>query len=146
MADKIFVSAGGVDTLPVTLEARVTTALKPGTIVKVNTTDGKFAVAGASDDRAELLVLVNDEGTEQGVETAYTADDTGFAYRIIPGQKLNVRSTAVAWNPGQAVTVADSGQIAAAGANDVIVGFVESDYASAVTAGDLVTIRCANMR
>ena len=146
MAKVIFVSAGGIDTHPVTLEKQVTTALTPGTIVKVSTSTDKFEVAGADDDRAELLVLTNDRGTEQGVDTAYTADDTGFAYRILPGQKLNVRSTAVAWNPGQAVTVAASGQIAAAGASDVILGFVEENYASAVTAGDLVTIRCANMR
>ena len=109
------------------VEGIVGAALKPGALVTYGTsgdTAGEFVAtaANAGDDKL-LMVLDMDPMTGGGLDTSYTANDTGRAERLVAGKTYNVRSTAAAYTVGQAVQ-AGAGVVSAHSGTNRAVGYV----------------------
>ena len=130
MANRILIRAGG--TVDETVSKQVTTALNPGVIVKI--ASGKFAVAGAGDDKERLFVLNGRSYRGTDLNSAYTADDVGDAYEILPSRCLQVRVANATYTEGTAVSVAANGGIATAASGDRVIGYI--DATKTTTASD----------
>lgn len=109
------------------VEALVKTALKPGNIVTFGTGGdaGKF-VGAAANAGGFLLVLDMDPMGGGGIETAYTADNTARAERLIPGKTYNVRipSTAATYEVGSSIQVGANSEAVAQSGTHPVVGYV----------------------
>ena len=122
--------------------AQVAAATKPGTLVKFDS-NGKFAVAGAGDDEARLFVLGNRDYIGETIETAYTADDTGVGYEIIPNRTVQIRAVVANYAQGDALTVADNGYVQKATTNgQAVLGHIDRAI-NITTAADFVQVRCS---
>lgn len=123
---------------PETVNLPVKTGLLPGVLC---TEDGaELIVATASDMREELLVLSNLEFQDQDLATAYTAGDTGVAYRPLPGDVYQVRLANATYAKGAPLTIGASGYLAAVGDEQVIYAYFD-DTPGAYAAGALADVR-----
>ena len=121
---------------------QVAAATKPGTLVKLDS-DGKFAVAANTDDEARLFVLGNRDYTGETIETAYTADDIGVGYEIIPNRTVQIRAVVANYAEGDALTVADNGYVQkATTTGQAVLGHIDRDE-NVATAGEFVLVRCS---
>lgn len=129
---------GPVGREPESINLPVKTALKPGTLC---TEDGaELIVATASDMKEELLVLSNLAFKDQDLDTAYTAGDTGVAYRPEPGQVFQARLANATYAKGAPLTIGASGYLTAVGDEEVIYAYFD-DTAGAYAAGALADVR-----
>lgn len=119
---------------------QVAAATLPGTLVKLDT-NGKFAVAAAADDEQRLWILGDRDNAGDTVNTAYTADDTGVGYEIIPNRTVQIRAAVANYIEGDPVTNADSGYVQKATvAGSRVIGHIDRAQ-NITTAGDFVIVR-----
>ena len=119
---------------------QVAAATLPGTLVKVDA-NGKYAVAGSGDDEARLLILGERDEIGETINTAYTADDTGKAYELIPNRTVQIRAVVANYSEGDALTNADNGLVQKATTNGQrVIGHIWRDQ-NVTTAGNFVVVR-----
>lgn len=129
MANVIY--RGPVEREPETTNLPVAGAYEPGIFV---TSDGA-EFTQAADATGRLFVLGNRRFYNQGPDVAYESGETGIGYRTESDQEYQVRFAAATYAHGDALTVNDSGQAAAATTGDIVVAFYDGDGAT-LEAGD----------
>jgi hypothetical protein len=113
----------------------------PGVLVTVM--DKDFFLASEFDIEKDILILSNAAFAGQDVSTAYTAGDTGVAYRPRPGEIYQVRMAVEAYFEGTPLTVGASGYLEPAQPGERVFAFYEG-IDDAVLEGDLRDVRIAN--
>ena len=120
--------------------AQVVAATKPGTLVKLDS-NGKFAVASNTDDEARLFILGNRDYIGETLETAYTADDTGVGYELLPNRTAQIRAVVANYAVGDPLTIADNGLVQKATATGArVIGHIDRAV-NITTAGNFVQVR-----
>lgn len=128
MANVIY--RGPVAREPETINLPVAAGHTPGIAVKV--TAGKLAVA--TDATGRWFILGNRRFLGQDINTAYTADETGVAYRVEGEQEYYVRLTAAAYTVGQELTIGAGGVFKAAASGEQVVAVFDEKAARTLTA------------
>lgn len=137
---------GPNDRQPKTVSSKtVAGAYLPGTFV----TEGATTLTQATAHAPMLRVLTNRDFYSDGsltatnpLLTAYASGDTGVAFVPEVGQIYQIAAAAATYSWGQALAVAASGRVAAAGVSTDIVAY--SRTVGAVSAGDLIEVEIAN--
>ena len=120
--------------------AQVAAATLPGRLVKLDS-NGKFAVAGAGDDEARLFVLGERDYIGETINTAYTADDTGVGYELIPNRTVQIRAAAANYVKGDALTCGANGlAVKASTAGERVFGHVDQAK-NVTTAAEFIKVR-----
>lgn len=139
MANVIY--RGPINSEPETINLPVAGAYLPGILV---TSDGaELTVATAADIEKDLLILSNRQFYDQGLATAYAADDTGVAYVPRPGEVYQARLAAATYAKGDTLTIGASGYLTKTGDGERVLAFYDGP-AGAVSAGALRDVRIAN--
>ena len=112
---------------------------KPGTVVKYDNA-GKFAVAGADDNKERLFVLDARQALGESVDTSISANETVDAYEIVPDRTYDIRAANATYAKGTALTVSANGYVATAATGDRVIGHANS-ATTITTAGNLLTVR-----
>ena len=106
------------------VEAPVASALKPGVIVAYDSAGKLAGVAANGGANTLLMVLDMDPMSGDGIDSDYTANDTGRAERLIPGNLYNARSAAAAYTVGQAIQVGANNAVSDHSGSNPVVGYV----------------------
>lgn len=131
---------GPTDRQPRTIQKEVAGAYLPGTFVE----DTGSALSQITTALAKLpLLLGNADYAGQDIATAYTSGDTGVAYELEPGQVYQAALAAATYAKDAPLTIAASGQLAAATVGTKVVAFF-SDTPGAYTAGQLADVVIAD--
>lgn len=115
MANVIY--RGPVEREPETINMSIGFAGIPGVAVK------KLAAAAilAADAKGRIFILGNRRFIGQGINTAYSVNETAVLYRTEPEQEYYVQLAAAAYTIGQELTVGAAGVFKAAASGDVVI-------------------------
>lgn len=138
----------GRDTCRTISDKTVSGALLPGTFVFI----GATALTQATAPTGGRLALLGDRDyyspggialSTDPLMTPYTSGETGIAYLPKPDDEFACAMAAATYNPGQELTVAASGRLAAAASGNVVVAYYDQ-ATKAVAAGELADVTIAN--
>lgn len=114
-------------------EAPVAAALKPGAVVTYDS-NGNFAAAGTGNAEDQLFVLGMNPGNADGVEDAYTANDTGIGHALISGRRVSARMAAGTYAKGAKLAITASGVLGAQSGSARVVAFAYEAVTTTSTA------------
>lgn len=126
---------------PQVRELPAAAALKPGRLIVV--TAGEFALAGAA-TVGKIWVVQDNYLACKGVDDDWAQDDTAIGMEFLDQHFFNVRvATGNNVAIGSALTPAANGELALAGASDLVVAYAEEAYNNTSGSGQLVRVRAA---
>jgi len=113
----------------------------PGTFVEETATE---LIQIATSLEKLPLILSNMDFKDQTIATAYADEDTGIAFKIVPGMIIQARMANGTYALNAPLKIAASGRLAAATtAGDIVIAFF-SDTPGAYSAGALADVTIAN--
>ena len=121
---------------------QVAAAVKPGVIVKIDSSN-KWAVTTADTDaKGRIFLLLANAGQGQTYDTAFVANTTAEARMFKANDRLNPRVAAGTYSAGDQLMLTSDGYLAAATTGKLIVATVLPEGASttAVTAGTPIAV------
>ena len=99
------------------VEAPVNVALKPGNVTSFSA--GVLVAASTGSNPNAIYVLGMNPSNGDGVDEAYTANDTALAHRLEPGKVRNVRVANGTYAMGATLAVATGGTLTGSNSNVV---------------------------
>jgi len=132
---------GPITHQPISVSKPVAGAYMPGTFVEETATE---LVQIATSLEKLPLILSNMDFKDQTIATAYADEDTGIAFKIVPGMIIQARMANGTYALNAPLKIAASGRLAAATtAGDIVIAFF-SDTPGAYSAGALADVTIAN--
>ena len=131
---------GPITHQPISVSKPVAGAYLPGTFVEETATE----LVQITTSLGKLpLILSNLDFKDQTVTDAYADEDTGIAFKIVPGMIVQARMADATYALNAPLKIAASGRLAAATAGDIVIAFF-SDTPGAYSAGALADVTIAN--
>ena len=132
---------GPITHQPISVSKPVAGAYLPGCFVEETATE---LVQIATSLEKLPLILSNMDFKDQTIATAYADEDTGIAFKIVPGMIVQARMANATYALNEPLKIAASGRLAAATtADDIVIAFF-SDTPGAYSAGALADVTIAN--
>ena len=131
---------GPITHQPISVSKPVAGAYLPGCFVEETATE----LVQITTSLGKLpLILSTLEFKDQTVTDAYADEDTGIAFKIVPGMIIQARMANATYALNAPLKIAASGRLAAATAGDIVIAFF-SDTPGAYSAGALADVTIAN--
>lgn len=132
---------GRIDKQPHSLNLPTAAAILPGTMVEQTASDTLAVLTTATEKNFYVLGEMDVIG--RSIATEYASGETAIAYEAEPKQIFQCRLASATYAKGDALTIAASGRLAAAGAAQVVVAYFD-DTPGAYAAGALADVIIAN--